>query len=436
MAKKLSRAVETTTTTGTGNITLAGARSADVRSLSDAGAVNGDVLELVIEDANGNREYGEYPYNSGVLTRSGSVRWSTNSNSPINLSGDAIVYSDFLAESILGNTKISPSQLTANQNDWDPADATSGSKTGTVIDFTTDASRNITGLKASQDGDIRILRNRGSNNAVFQDEGTSTSSTAANRFQFGSDITVAPKQSLVIEYDGASARWKQIGGSAIRKSGVTAGSYGSASSIPTIVVGEDGRVTSASGNTVSQTRVYLGRTTISAGASTADFIALDTTTYKLFEFRIGGLQHQDTSQADTFEMLFGTGGTPTWDTTKANYASALNGGTLDNPSAYQGCGLSSMTYSATALGSINVILQYIESTTFIKPIRTSGLFYRANGCSTDYFPATMVLGTNNLPISMWKSMSAATSVRFQFTRSSAVKTFAGGFIDLYAEKLA
>lgn len=213
MAKKLTRAEETTSTTSTGDVTLAGATSRG-RSFSDAGAVNGDVIEAVIQDDNGNWEFDHYPYSAGVLTRSGSPIASSNAGARINLSGSSKVFSDLFAENILGNTTLSPSQLSANTNDWDPADATSGSKLGTVIRFSTDASRNITGFKAYPNN-IRILINVGSNDAIFQDEGSSTASTAANRFAFGADIKVRAKKSLVIIYDGTTSRWRAIGGSAL-----------------------------------------------------------------------------------------------------------------------------------------------------------------------------------------------------------------------------
>jgi hypothetical protein len=97
---------------------------------------------------------------------------------------------------------ISPAQLTADQNDWAPT----GHATSSTIRFSTDAARNITGMAGGADGVIRILHNIGSFNATIVNE--STSSAAANRFAFGSDLTIGPGQSITVRYDATSSRWR------------------------------------------------------------------------------------------------------------------------------------------------------------------------------------------------------------------------------------
>ncbi len=57
---------------------------------------------------------------------------------------------------------ISPSQITANQNDYNPT----GLSTASVLRLSSDASRDITGLQAGADGRLMIIHNVGSNNIV------------------------------------------------------------------------------------------------------------------------------------------------------------------------------------------------------------------------------------------------------------------------------
>lgn len=98
---------------------------------------------------------------------------------------------------------ISPAQLTANTDDWAPT----GIATATVIRFSTDASRNITGLTGGADGRIIVLHNVGAQNAVLKDE---TTSTAANRFALTGDITIPADGVVALQYDGTTTRWRSV----------------------------------------------------------------------------------------------------------------------------------------------------------------------------------------------------------------------------------
>lgn len=101
----------------------------------------------------------------------------------------------------------SPTQITSNQNNY------SASLTAGAIRLSSDASRNITGIIApSTDGYIQghvmVLQNIGSNNIVLKNE--DTNSTSANRFAFGSDVTISANQSHTIIYDETSQRWRSL----------------------------------------------------------------------------------------------------------------------------------------------------------------------------------------------------------------------------------
>ena len=101
---------------------------------------------------------------------------------------------------------LSPSQVTANQNDWYP----SGAGAVDVIRIDTDASRNFTGFGFAAAYKTILVVNAGSNPAVFKNE--DASSTAANRFAFGADLTLASKQAVMMWYDPTSLRWRLVGG--------------------------------------------------------------------------------------------------------------------------------------------------------------------------------------------------------------------------------
>jgi len=101
---------------------------------------------------------------------------------------------------------ISPSQITSNQNDYNPTSLASSA----VLRLNTDASRNITGLQGGADGRIIVIVNVGSFNIVLKDDDGSTS-TAGNRFALSGDITIAPDDGVILQYDSTSSRWRCIG---------------------------------------------------------------------------------------------------------------------------------------------------------------------------------------------------------------------------------
>jgi photosystem II stability/assembly factor-like uncharacterized protein len=97
---------------------------------------------------------------------------------------------------------ITPAQITANQNDYNPT----GLATASVLRLSSDASRDITGLSGGADGRVMTIFNIGANPVVFKNQ--STSSTTANRFALGADMTLAADQSITLMYDATSQRWR------------------------------------------------------------------------------------------------------------------------------------------------------------------------------------------------------------------------------------
>ena len=101
---------------------------------------------------------------------------------------------------------ISPTQLSANTNDWAPT----GLATASTIRVSTDASRDLTGLTGGADGRVIVLHNVGAQNLVLKDE--SASSSAANRFALSGDRTLAGDSSCILQYDSTSSRWRIASG--------------------------------------------------------------------------------------------------------------------------------------------------------------------------------------------------------------------------------
>ncbi len=98
---------------------------------------------------------------------------------------------------------ISPSQITANQNNYNP----SGLSGAVQLRLNSDASRNITGLAGGAGGRLLMVANIGSTDIVLVNQ--SASSTAGNRFLFADgDRTLTADESVLLRYDGTSSRWR------------------------------------------------------------------------------------------------------------------------------------------------------------------------------------------------------------------------------------
>lgn len=113
-----------------------------------------------------------------------------------------------LSKSVAFTGDISPSQITSNQNNYNPT----GLSTAISLRLTSDASRDITGLAGGADGRIMIIENVGSFDIVLKHE--NASSTAGNRFLFSNsvDTTLFANQGVMFQYDATSSRWRLLGG--------------------------------------------------------------------------------------------------------------------------------------------------------------------------------------------------------------------------------
>ena len=134
MAKLYNLARMTTTTTGTGTITL-GSAVAGYLTFAQAGVANGDVVDYAIKDGN-DSEIGTGTYTSSGTTLTRTVTKSTNSNAAINLSGAAEVFITPRAETLndasllttgtvgtarLGSGTANSSTVLSGASQWVPA---------------------------------------------------------------------------------------------------------------------------------------------------------------------------------------------------------------------------------------------------------------------------------------------------------------------------
>ncbi len=110
--------------------------------------------------------------------------------------------------SIIGNLSltndISPAQLTADVNDWNPT----GLSTATIVRVDgNNTFRSIKGIAGGTDGRVIRLQNVGSNAVLLRHE--NTGSTAANRFDLGGyDLPLFSSSAITLRYDGTSSRWR------------------------------------------------------------------------------------------------------------------------------------------------------------------------------------------------------------------------------------
>jgi len=98
MVTLVNRAKVSTSTTGTGTVTLGSAESG-YQTFSDAGVADGDVVRYVIEDGT-DWEIGSGTYTASGTTLSRTVLESSNADAALNLSGSAVVYVSAAAEDI------------------------------------------------------------------------------------------------------------------------------------------------------------------------------------------------------------------------------------------------------------------------------------------------------------------------------------------------
>lgn len=97
-------------------------------------------------------------------------------------------------------TPNTPPQITSNQNDYAPGP-------GSFQRWSSDASRDVTGMVPGEDGEIRQIWNVGTQNIVLRNN---TTSTVGYRWltTTGADFTLTPNNYVWATYDAASGYWR------------------------------------------------------------------------------------------------------------------------------------------------------------------------------------------------------------------------------------
>ena len=104
---------------------------------------------------------------------------------------------------LVGST-LTTTQLTANADNYNPT----GLEIAGTLRMSSDASRDLTGIVGGFAGRRLVVCNVGAQNLVLKNDATST---AANRFLLGADVTLGPEESISLWYDATSSRWRATG---------------------------------------------------------------------------------------------------------------------------------------------------------------------------------------------------------------------------------
>ena len=156
--------------------------------------------------------------NSGNYIHEGGNIWHNSIDDQIRVFLDGHIRTVLTAGNIFPDV-ISPSQITANEDDYNPLDFdpeydpaligdSNRRKLPTAWRLNTDASRNITGILYGAILKSIAIFNVGSFDIVLKDE--DAGSTAANRFALNGDITLQPDNSTILWYDATSSRWRAV----------------------------------------------------------------------------------------------------------------------------------------------------------------------------------------------------------------------------------
>ena len=198
------RVKETSTTTGTGNLTLAGALTA-YQAFSAVCANNDTFFYFVAHQSANEWEvgYGTYVSATPAIART-TVIESSNADAAVNFS--AGTKDVFITSPAVGHSwgTLQPAQLTADQNDYNPT----GLKYTSFLDLNTDNVRQLTGLAGGFAGRILHIHCRDTAQGPIIIRDQNTSSTAANRFNLPKRrVWIWPGDTSSFWYNAADSRW-------------------------------------------------------------------------------------------------------------------------------------------------------------------------------------------------------------------------------------
>ena len=193
MAVLKNRAKMSTSTTGTGTITLGSAEDG-YQTFADAGVANADVVRYVIEDGS-NFEIGTGTYTASGTTLSRTVSESSNSDAAINLSGSATVFIGATAEDI-------PALYADNYDGTSTLPSATGTNALSLAPLSTSTGINSVSIGSSADA---------TGNQAFS-FGVNSSASGLRGISFGSSSFTNNIDAVAI---GSSAQAQSVGGLAL-----------------------------------------------------------------------------------------------------------------------------------------------------------------------------------------------------------------------------
>lgn len=192
---------------GAGQLTGDSTNGAGLDVVSSEGATNDRALTIV--NFAKDRVFGwNFPVGGGGVSR---FRYITGGVDIMQFGTDGTVFhyesptfqkTATFQQGLRLSAEISPAQITANQNNYNPT----GLSTAVVMLLTSDASRDITGIAAQSSGVLWVY-NIGAQNLVLKHQ--DANSTAANRIigTAGADVTLTPNRCALLRYSAAQTRW-------------------------------------------------------------------------------------------------------------------------------------------------------------------------------------------------------------------------------------
>lgn len=208
------RVLETTTTTGTGAVTLSAAVTGFIRFNAIPGIATADTCFYFLEAVDGSGvptgdwECGLGTYSAAnTLTRT-TVLASSNANAVVNLSAGT----KRVGISDLGQIATVVT-ISANQDDYNAGSLATLIRSSTLR-FDIGATLKLTGLAATYDGHEIVIANSSTDFLLWL-ENQNTSSLAANRFDLpnGFPYFLMPGDRITLRYSTLSSRWQAVSAS-------------------------------------------------------------------------------------------------------------------------------------------------------------------------------------------------------------------------------
>ena len=220
-------------------------------------------------------------------------------NRTVNFTSLAVFQNVALFEDDTQYKHFSPAQITSDQNDFNMGDTTG-------VRLSTDASRTVTGLVNGTDGRFVLISNVGSFDLILAHQ--NASSVAANRIisPTAQDVTIIPNDSIVLQYDSTTSRWRIISMPRGHEGGRFIGTFGSPFTTVTIAAAASAsfNITGAGERGTDVTRLGVQP---SVSLASYDLIGFrkDTFSSAQQQYKLSAVTDSSLSSAKTIDRVLG-----------------------------------------------------------------------------------------------------------------------------------